>query len=227
MLERAGPAHARGSARARARRQFRRPVAVPAEPSQHQPDADEFPDFDDNLRMAWSREVELLFESVVREDRGVVDLMTADYTFVNERLARHYGIPNVYGSHFRRVRLSDDERRGLWARAASCSSRRSRTARHRSFAASGCSRTSSARRRRRRPGDVPPLRRTSAEGAPRSRERIRSASREPGVRRRATRVMDPIGFALEKFDAVGDGGRSDGGTLGMRSRGTAHGRQHG
>ena len=62
-----------------------------------QPDADVFPDFDDNLREALQRETELLFESVVREDRSVLDAADADYTFVNERLARHYGIPNVYG----------------------------------------------------------------------------------------------------------------------------------
>ena len=67
----------------------------------HVPNSVEFPDFDDNLRQAFQRETELFFESVLREDRNVLDLMTANYTFVNERLARHYGIPNVYGSHFR------------------------------------------------------------------------------------------------------------------------------
>ena len=78
-----------------------------------QPHADDFPDFDDNLRHAFQRETELLFESVMREDRSVVDLLRADYTFVNERLARHYGIPNVYGSQFRRVPVTDDARKGL------------------------------------------------------------------------------------------------------------------
>ena len=74
-----------------------------------------FPDFDDNLRQAFRRETELLFASIVREDRSVLDLLTADYTFLNERLARHYGIPNVYGSQFRRVALGPefDMRRGL------------------------------------------------------------------------------------------------------------------
>ena len=79
-----------------------------------QPNSDEFPDFDDNLRQAFQRETELFFESIMREDRSVLDLLTADYTFVNERLARHYGIPNVYGSQFRRVTL----RRRRAARAA-------------------------------------------------------------------------------------------------------------
>ena len=70
------------------------------------PDSREFPDFDDHLRQAFRRETELLFDSIVREDRSVLDLLTADYTFVNERLAQHYGIPHVYGSHFRRVTVT-------------------------------------------------------------------------------------------------------------------------
>ena len=77
------------------------------------PDKNEFPDFDDNLRQAFQRETELFFGSIIREDRNVLDLLTADYTFVNERLARHYGIPGIYGSHFRRVPVKDDARRGL------------------------------------------------------------------------------------------------------------------
>jgi mono/diheme cytochrome c family protein len=79
-----------------------------------------FPDFDDNLRAAFQREIELFFASVVSEDRSVLDLLTADYTFVNERLAKHYGIPNVYGSHFRRVTLSPElhMRRGLLGKGA-------------------------------------------------------------------------------------------------------------
>ena len=67
-----------------------------------------FPNFDDNLRQAFRTEAEMFFDSIMREDRSVVDLLTADYTFVNERLARHYGIPNVYGSRFRRVTLDGD-----------------------------------------------------------------------------------------------------------------------
>src|SRR6185436_10567332 len=75
-----------------------------------QPNSLEFPDFDDNLRQALQRETELFFRSILREDRNVLDLMTADYTFLNERLAKHYGVPGVYGSHFRRVTLADDAR---------------------------------------------------------------------------------------------------------------------
>ena len=71
-----------------------------------------FPDFDDNLRRAMREETERFFDSVLREDRGVADLLDADYTFLNERLAKHYGIPNVYGTRFRRVQLNPDSRRG-------------------------------------------------------------------------------------------------------------------
>src|SRR5439155_10935913 len=72
-----------------------------------------FPDFDDNLRQSFRRETEMFFQSVVREDRNVLDLLTADYSFVNERLARHYGMANIYGSQFRRVTITDPARRGL------------------------------------------------------------------------------------------------------------------
>jgi mono/diheme cytochrome c family protein len=77
------------------------------------PDEATFPNFDDNLRQSFKRETELFFESVVKEDRDVMDLLTANYTFVNERLAKHYGIPNVYGSQFRKVTLDNEARRGL------------------------------------------------------------------------------------------------------------------
>ena len=76
------------------------------------PDFRSFPDVDDNLRHAFRRETELLFESIIREDRSVVDLLAAGYTFVNERLARHYGIPHVYGDHFRRVSTESHPVRG-------------------------------------------------------------------------------------------------------------------
>ena len=76
------------------------------------PDRLVFPDFDDNLRQALRRETELFVDSVMRDDRSMLDLLTADYTFVNERLARHYGIPHVSGSRFRRVPLTDDAAQG-------------------------------------------------------------------------------------------------------------------
>src|SRR4030095_1191877 len=84
------------------------------------PNPSVYPDFDDNLRQAFRQEIELLFESIVHEDRSVLDLLTADYTFVAERLPRHYGIPSVYGSRFRRVTLGADldMRRGLLGKGA-------------------------------------------------------------------------------------------------------------
>ena len=77
------------------------------------PDVDAYPDFDENLREAFRQETRLFIASQLRENRSVVDLLTANYSFVNERLARHYRIPNVYGSHFRRVTFSDGVRGGL------------------------------------------------------------------------------------------------------------------
>src|SRR4029077_3189880 len=76
------------------------------------PDARLFPDFDDNLRQSLRRETELFFESIMREDRNVLDLLRANYTFLNERLAKHYGVPNVYGTRFRKVTFGDDDVRG-------------------------------------------------------------------------------------------------------------------
>src|SRR6202035_671063 len=78
-----------------------------------QPDAFLYPNFDRNLADSMRRETELFFDSIVREDRSVLDLLTANYTFIDELLARHYGIPNVLGSRFRRVELADENRRGL------------------------------------------------------------------------------------------------------------------
>jgi hypothetical protein len=77
------------------------------------PDGHEFPNFDDNLRQSFRRETEMFFESIMRENRSVLDLLSANYTFVNERLAKHYGIPNIYGTQFRRVTLTDQTRMGL------------------------------------------------------------------------------------------------------------------
>ena len=77
------------------------------------PDGVEFPEWDENLRQAMLEETELFLESMVREDRPLMELLDANYTFLNERLARHYGIPNVYGTTFRRVTLSDENRQGL------------------------------------------------------------------------------------------------------------------
>jgi len=81
--------------------------------SQVIPDEELYPEFDDNLRQAFEQETKLFFESMLREDHSVIDLLNANYTFVNERLAEHYGIPNIHGSNFRRVTISDENRKGI------------------------------------------------------------------------------------------------------------------
>jgi mono/diheme cytochrome c family protein len=167
------------------------------------PNSDEFPDFDDNLRQAFLRETELFIDSIIREDRTVLDLLDADYTFVNGRLARHYGLPNIYGSHFRRVPVTDEARRGLLGHGSVLA------------VTSYANRTSPVLRGQwilenilgtpppPPPPDVPAL--EEEEGARRSttvRERLAQHRANPAC---ATchNVMDPLGFALEHFDAVG------------------------
>jgi hypothetical protein len=168
------------------------------------PDKNEFPDFDDNLRQSFQRETELFVGSIMHEDRRVVDLLTADYTFVNERLARHYGMTGIYGSHFRRVTVSDEARRGLLGQGSIL------------LVTSHADRTSPVVRGKwvldnlvgspppPPPPDVPVLKdKVDDDGKPHSlRDRMEEHRSNPGC---ATchRVMDPIGFALENFDAVG------------------------
>jgi mono/diheme cytochrome c family protein len=167
------------------------------------PNTDEFPDFDNDLRLAFRREAELFFASIMREDRSVVDLLTADYTFVNERLARHYGIPEVYGSRFRRVTLGPElaARRGLLGKGGIL------------MATSQADRTSPVLRGKwilenligtappPPPANVPPLE-TKAGAAPRTiRERMAS-HRQPACAG-CHQLIDPLGLALESFDGVG------------------------
>ena len=147
------------------------------------PDLEAFPDFDDNLRQAMKEETTLFFDSIVREDRSVVDLLNADYTFVNERLARHYGIPNMYGSQFRRVTVTDEARRGLLGQASILT------------VTSYPNRTSPVERGKwiltnllgvppqPPPPNVPPLQETSADGKVLSlRERMEQHRAESGLR---------------------------------------------
>ena len=167
------------------------------------PDENRFPDFGEALRRAMERETELFVESVMREDRSVLELLTADYTFVNERLARHYDIPNVYGSHFRRVTLPDATRRGLLG--------------HGSILAATAypTRTSPVLRGKwvlenllgtpppLPPPDVPSLEETTGAGRPLSMREAMEQHRANPVCASCHRLMDPPGFALEQFDAVG------------------------
>jgi hypothetical protein len=167
------------------------------------PNSDGFPDFDDNLRQSMQRETELLFESVMREDRSVVDLMTADYTFLNERLARHYGIPDVYGSRFRRVTLTDENRKGLLGQGSILA------------VTSHSDRTSPVVRGKwilenimgtpvpPPPPDVPPLKENAEAHKPKTMREQMAEHRANPACAVCHKAMDPIGFALENFDAVG------------------------
>ena len=179
-----------------------------------QPNSHEFPDFDDNLRTALGTEAEMFFASIMREDRSVVDLMTADYTFLNERLARHYGIPNVYGTHFRRVTLKDDTRRGLLGKGAVL------------MVTSHPHRTSPVLRGKwvlenilgspppPPPDVVPPFDEEAGAAKPKSvRERMEQHRRNPACAS-CHRMIDPAGLALENFDAIGGWRTRDGGTRG-------------
>ncbi len=167
------------------------------------PNSDLFPDFDDNLREGFRKETELFFESIMREDHNVVDLMTANYTFLNERLARHYGVPNIYGSRFRRVEITDDARRGLLGQGSILAT------------TSHAERTSPVLRGKwvlenvvgapvpPPPPDVPVLKPAADGEKPKTiREQMAEHRANPAC---ATchKVMDPIGFAMENFDAVG------------------------
>jgi cytochrome c551/c552 len=173
------------------------------------PDPNVFPDFDENLRHAFGKETELLFGSILREDRNVTDLLTADYTFVNERLARHYGISGVYGDRFRRVPVTDDARRGLLGQGSilSLTSVATRTApvlRGKWVLANLLGIPPSPP-----PPDVPALKDAPAGVALSMRERMAAHRANPACAG-CHRVMDPIGFSLENFDALGQWRVKDG-----------------
>ena len=179
------------------------------------PDPRLFPDFDENLRGAMQRETELFFESILREDRPVLDLLRADYTFLNERLARHYGIPNVYGSRFRRVDLSGQSLRGgLLSQASiltvtSYSTRTSPVIRGK-WILSNILGTPPAPP----PPAVPQLKEagaTSTKGKLLTmRERVAEHRANPACAG-CHNLMDPVGFAFENYDAVGRWRTTDGG----------------
>jgi len=171
------------------------------------PDGVFYPDWDDELRQGYKRETELFFESIVRDDRNVLDLLTADYTFVNERLARQYGIPNVYGSQFRRVTLGPefDNRRGLLGKGSFLSITWTQNFR-----------TSPVKRGvwvlenilgtppPEPPANVPPL-----EDSNKDSGKVLTLREQMTVHRKnppcsgCHKIMDPIGFALDNFDADG------------------------
>jgi len=167
--------------------------------------------FDENLRRSFRRETEMLFSTIVREDRSLVDLIDADYTFLDERLARHYGIPGVRGSYFRRVSLAPDSpRRGLLGQGSMLT------------VTSVATRTSPVSRGKwvlenllGTPAPVPPpgveTNLGGAEGAKVSSLRQRlEAHRASPVCASCHRIMDPMGFALENFDLIGEWREFDG-----------------
>jgi cytochrome c5 len=167
------------------------------------PDPYLFPYFDDNLRQAMGRETELFFDSQVREDHSVSELLTANYTFVNEPLARHYGIPNVYGDHFRRVTLTDERRVGLLGQGSILT------------VSSYANRTSPVIRGKwllenflgtpppPPPMNVPSLKENDEGAKPTTvRARLEQHRKNPPCST-CHRLMDPLGFALENFDALG------------------------
>jgi hypothetical protein len=165
-----------------------------------------FPDFDDNLRQAFRREVELFFATIVHEDRNVLDLLTADYTFLNERLAKHYGIPNIYGSQFRRVTLGPefDVRRGLLGKGAiqTVSALPTRT----SLVGRGkwiLQNIVGTQPPDPPPFAVPPLSSTGEGGQILSLRQQMEMHRKVEPCASCHKIMDPIGLAMENFDGIG------------------------
>jgi hypothetical protein len=168
-----------------------------------QPDPEKYPDFDDNLRRAFRQEAELFFESIVKDDRPVPDLMTADYTFVNERLARHYGIPGVFGSDFRRVQVTDENRRGLLGKGAVL------------MVTSHSNATSPVLRGKwvlenimgspvpPPPPDVPALKESEPGAIPQTMREQMEQHRANPVCAGCHKTTDAIGFALENFNEIG------------------------
>jgi hypothetical protein len=167
------------------------------------PDPNEFPDFDDNLRQSMLTETEMFFESVVNEDRNVLDLLNANYTFVNERLAHHYSIPDVYGPRFRRVTLTDDARRGLLGQGSvltvtSYATRTSPVLRGKWILTNILGTPPPAP-----PPNVPALKENNEGGKILSvRERLEEHRKSPACAS-CHKIMDPLGFSLENFDAIG------------------------
>ncbi len=167
------------------------------------PDMRIFPDFDDNLRQAFRQETALLLEDVIRQDRSVLDLLRPGYTFVNERLAKHYGIPRVYGSRFRRIDLPPGSVRGGLLRHGSVLT-----------VTSYATRTSPVIRGKwilenilgmpppPPPPDVPDLKDNTIAGKLSVRERLAEHRADPACAS-CHNLMDPLGFALENYDAVG------------------------
>jgi mono/diheme cytochrome c family protein len=172
--------------------------------SKVRPDILAFPDFDDNIREAFRRETELLFANVLRENRSVLELLSADYSFVNERLARHYGIPGVYGSRFRKVTLTDPNRHGLLGHGSILSMTSIATRNSPVFRGKFILSTFLNTPPPEPPANVPALEDAASDASkPKTvREQLEVHRRSP-VCASCHRAIDPPGFALEKFNPVG------------------------
>ncbi|MEQ1757366.1 MAG: DUF1592 domain-containing protein [Vicinamibacterales bacterium] len=176
------------------------------------PNPMEFPDFDDDLRQGFRRETELFFGSIVREDRSVLDVLKADYTFVNGRLARHYGIPGINGSQFRRVTVTQDARKGVLGQGSILT------------LTSHPNRTSPVKRGKwvlenllgspppPPPPNVPPLKESADMPRPKTMKERMAEHRANPTCANCHRLMDPIGLSMENFDGVGAWRVRDAGT---------------
>jgi Protein of unknown function (DUF1592)/Protein of unknown function (DUF1588)/Protein of unknown function (DUF1587)/Protein of unknown function (DUF1595)/Protein of unknown function (DUF1585) len=170
-----------------------------------QPDAYQFPNYSRNISQSMLRETQLLFGNLVQHDESMLDLLTSDYTFVDEPLARYYGIPNVAGPEFRRVPIADPNRRGLLGQASiltltSVSSRTSPVGRGKYVMELLLGTPPPPP-----PPDVPPLKESKASGDAQALTLRQQMERHRNAEPCASchKLMDPIGFALENFDAVG------------------------
>jgi Protein of unknown function (DUF1592)/Protein of unknown function (DUF1588)/Protein of unknown function (DUF1587)/Protein of unknown function (DUF1585)/Protein of unknown function (DUF1595)/Planctomycete cytochrome C len=182
------------------------------------PDGLFYPNWDDELRQSLKRESELFFDSIIREDRDIVDLLTADYTFVNERLARHYGIPNIYGSRFRRVTLPPelDYRRGLLGKGSFLAvtftqNFRSSPVKRGAWVLENILGTPPPEP----PANVPALEETKGDGKPLTLREQMTLHRTQQPCAGCHKIMDPIGFALENLDADASWRTKQGGDGGM------------
>jgi hypothetical protein len=170
-----------------------------------------FPWFDDNLRVAFVREMELFIDAQLKEDRSIVDLLTSNQTFLNERLARHYGVKGVYGSHFRPVTLADENRFGLLGKGAvlsvtSYSTRTAPTIRGKYLLETILAAPPPAP-----PPNIPALEETAKDGKPRPVREMLQIHRTNPVCASCHARMDPLGLSLENFDAIGQWRSTDAG----------------
>jgi hypothetical protein len=170
--------------------------------AQQKPDPDVFPEFDESLRVSFQRETELFFQNIVREDRSVMELLDANYTFLNQRLAEHYGIPNIYGAQFRKVTLTDPNRGGLLGQGSMLT------------VTSYPNRTSVVQRGKwildnllgsppPPPPPVPDLKPHAPDGRLLTMREAMEQHRSNAICQSCHARMDPIGFALENYDGVG------------------------